>query len=98
MIRYGAEIEFSFMKHGKKYYEDKNAYDEFREIVESSRLSDIEVQALQKEYEILKLKNKELEKTKIQLENGIKEIRESGAYKAGMAITSVPRKIKSLIK
>ena len=56
------------------------------------------MQALQKEYEILKLKNKELEKTKAQLENGIKEIRESGAYKAGMAITSVPRKIKSLIK
>lgn len=98
LIRYGAEIEFSFMKHDKKYYEDKNAYDEFREIVESSRLSDLEVQALQKEYEILKLKNKELEKTKAQLENGIKEIRESGAYKAGMAITSVPRKIKSLIK
>lgn len=97
LIRYGSEIEFGFLKHGRNYYDDKEAYSEYCEIMKTEHLSDLEADRLKEKYKHVLKENSELKETNCQLDKGIKEIRASRAYKVGMAVTDVPRKIKSLI-
>ena len=98
LMRYGSEIEFGFLKHGRGYYDDTETYDNFCKIMKIDHLSDLEAEKLKQKCKHVLEESRELKEKNKQLEDGIEEIRNSRAYKMGMAVTSVPRKIKSVIK
>ena len=91
VIRYGEEIEFGLLKQKRDYYWDKDAYDFIRVIVEG-KTSD------ERMIDELKERNKALEDEIKHLEMGISEIKNSKSMKIGLAVTSVPRKIESIVK
>ena len=98
VIRYGSGIEFDFFSHDKKYYYADWIYDEYIKVFNNKSNMTIPLEKTLKDRDALEEKNIELKKRVKELNDGIMEIRNSRAYKTGMAITSVPRKIKSLIK
>jgi hypothetical protein len=80
LIKYGSKFEFDFLAHDKLYYYDVDCYDEMKKIINGKTEDELTIDELKGEINRLKI--------------GIDDIKKSFSYKIGLAVTSIPRKVK----